>query len=183
MRKKLYEDNKHTSSPKNNKRGCLCKDGKTLVVLSTSGVPLFDAEGNFIGYRGADMDITDQYIAEKKLQVSEEHLRSLMESASGFAIYRLVYDKVSPHSLRVIFVSPSIKGIFGIPDPMKFKSWFENIHPDDVNRLTKANKRAFETNRFNEEFRTYNEKKGEWRWGKKIFQKMFIVLIQQKFNF
>lgn len=142
----------------------LCKDGKTLVVLSTSGVPLFDAEGNFIGYRGADMDITDQYIAEKKLQVSEEHLRSLMESASGFAIYRLVYDKVSPHSLRVIFVSPSIKGIFGIPDPMKFKSWFENIHPDDVNRLTEANKRAFETNRFNEEFRTYNEKKGEWRW-------------------
>ena len=142
----------------------LCKDGKTLVVLSTSGVPLFDAEGNFIGYRGADMDITDQYIAEKKLQVSEEHLRSLMESASGFSIYRLVYDKVSPHSLRVIFVSPSIKGIFGIPDPMKFKSWFENIHPDDVNRLTEANKRAFETNRFNEEFRTYNEKKGEWRW-------------------
>ena len=142
----------------------LCKDGKTLVVLSTSGVPLFDAEGKFIGYRGADMDITDQYIAEKKLQVSEEHLRSLMESASGFAIYRLVYDKVSPHSLRVIFVSPSIKGIFGIPDPMKFKSWFENIHPDDVNRLAEANKRAFETNRFNEEFRTYNEKKGEWRW-------------------
>jgi PAS domain S-box-containing protein len=87
-----------------------------------------------------------------------------MESASGFSIYRLVYDKVSPHSLRVIFVSPSIKGIFGIPDPMKFKSWFENIHPDDVSRLTEANKRAFETNRFNEEFRTYNEKKGEWRW-------------------
>ncbi len=43
----------------------VCKDGKTAVVLSTSGVPLFDAEGNFIGYRGADMDITDQYIAEK----------------------------------------------------------------------------------------------------------------------
>jgi PAS domain S-box-containing protein len=142
----------------------VCKDGKTLVVLSTSGVPLFDAEGNFIGYRGADMDITDQYIAEKKLQVSEEHLRSLMESASGFAIYRLVYDKVSPHSLRVIFASPSIKDIFGIPDPMKFESWFENIHPDDVSRLTEANKRAFEANSFNEEFRTYNEKKGEWRW-------------------
>jgi PAS domain S-box-containing protein len=142
----------------------VCKDGKTVVVLSTSGVPLFDAEGNFMGYRGADMDITDQYIAEKKLRVSEEHLRSLMESASGFAVYRLVYDKESPHSLKVIFVSPSINDIFGIPDPMKFESWFENIHPDDVSRLTEANKRAFETKRFNEEFRTYNEKKGEWRW-------------------
>lgn len=29
MRKKLYYDNRHTSSPKNDKRGCLCKDGKT----------------------------------------------------------------------------------------------------------------------------------------------------------
>ena len=114
----------------------VCKDGKTVVVLSTSGVPLFDAEGNFMGYRGADMDITDQYIAEKKLRVSEEHLRSLMESASGFAVYRLVYDKESPHSLKVIFVSPSINDIFGIPDPMKFESWFENIHPDDVSRLS-----------------------------------------------
>jgi PAS domain S-box-containing protein len=142
----------------------LCKDGKTLVVLSTSGVPLFDAEGNFMGYRGADMDITNQYMAEKKLQESEEHFRSLMESALGFAIYRLVYDNVSPHSLRVIFASPSIKDIFGIPDPMKFESWFENIHPDDVCGLVEANKRAFETNLFNEEFRTYNEKKGEWRW-------------------
>jgi PAS domain S-box-containing protein len=142
----------------------LCKDGKTLVVLSTSGVPLFDAEGNFMGYRGADMDITNQYMAEKKLQESEEHFRSLMESASGFAIYRLVYDNVSPHSLRVIFASPSIKDIFGIPDPMKFESWFEYIHPDDMSRLVEANKRAFETNLFNEEFRTYNEKKGEWRW-------------------
>ncbi len=87
-----------------------------------------------------------------------------MESASGFAIYRLVYDKESPHSLKVIFVSPSIKDIFSISEPMEFKSWFENIHPDDVSRLTEANKRAFETKRFNEEFRTYNEKKGEWRW-------------------
>ena len=142
----------------------VCKDGKTVVVLSTSGVPLFDAEGNFIGYRGADMDITDQYIAEKKLRVSEEHLRSLMESASGFAIYRLVYDKESPHSLKVIFVSPSIKDIFSISEPIEFKAWFDNIHPDDVSRLTEANKRAFKTNRFNEEFRTYNKKKGEWRW-------------------
>ncbi len=146
----------------------LCKDGETVVVLSTSGVPLFDEEGNFRGYRGADMDITDQYVAQEKLRVSEEHLRSLMESASGFAIYRLVHDKESPHSLKVIFVSPSIKDVFSISDPMEFKSWFDNIHPDDVSRLTEANKRAFETNHFNEEFRTYNKKMGEWRWVQSI---------------
>lgn len=142
----------------------VCKDGKTVVVLSTSGVPLFESEGTFIGYRGADTDITDRYIAEEAVRVSEEHLRSLMESASGFAIYRLVYDKASPHSLRVIFVSPSIKDILGIPESMKFETWFEYVHPGDVERMTKANQRAFETLRFDEEYRTYNPKKGEWRW-------------------
>ena len=142
----------------------VCKDGKTIVVLSTSGVPLFDQKGNFIGYRGADLDITDQYIAEKKLQESEEHLRSLMESATNFAVYRLINDEKTPHKLSVKFVSPSAKDILGIPDPMKFESWFENIHPDDRARMSEANRRAFETNIFNEEYRAYNEKKGEWRW-------------------
>lgn len=32
-------------------------DGR-LVVLETSGVPLFDAQGNFTGYRGIDRDVT-----------------------------------------------------------------------------------------------------------------------------
>jgi PAS domain S-box-containing protein len=87
-----------------------------------------------------------------------------MESAAGFAIYRLFYDKESTHSLKVIFVSPSIKDIFSISDPVEFESWFDNIHPDDVSRLAEANMRAFETKRFNEEFRAYNKKMGEWRW-------------------
>jgi len=98
------------------------------------------------------------------LQESEEHLRSLMESATNFAVYRLVGDETTPHELRVKFVSPSAKDILGISEPMKFESWFENIHPDDVSRMTKANQRAFETHRFNEEYRTYNEKMDEWRW-------------------
>ena len=102
--------------------------------------------------------------ARATLQESEEHLRSLMESATNFAVYRLISDETTPHKLKVKFVSPSAKHILGIPDPMKFKLWFKNIHPDDVSRMTEANKRAFETNRFNEEYRTYNEKKGEWRW-------------------
>jgi PAS domain S-box-containing protein len=141
----------------------VCKDGK-MVVLLTSGVPLLDAKGMLIGYRGADTDITDQYDAEESLRKSEEHLRSLMESATGFTIYRLVYDPTSPRSLRVIFVSPSIVDILGLPEPMKFETWFDSVHPDDVDRIARANQRAFKTRRFDEVYRTYNHKKGEWRW-------------------
>jgi len=141
----------------------LSKDGKTVVLL-TIGIPVMDMKGTLIGYRGADSDITDHYNVEESLRNSEEHLRSLMESATGFTIYRLVYDPDSPRSLRVIFVSPSFEDIIGLPESMKFETWFESVHPDDVDRIAKANQQAFKTRRFDEVYRTYNHKKGEWRW-------------------
>jgi len=102
--------------------------------------------------------------ARDALQENEEHLRSLLESATNFAVYRLVSAQASPYKLRVKFVSPSAKDILGISEPLKFETWFENVHPDDLDRLTQANRRAFKTQRFNEEYRAYNKKKGEWRW-------------------
>ena len=50
---------------------------------------------------------------EAALQESEGHLRSLMESASNFSVYRLISDGANPNFLRVVFVSPSITGING----------------------------------------------------------------------
>ena len=139
------------------------KDGK-MAILLTSGVPLLDANGALIGYRGADTNITEQYIAEESLRKSEEHLRSIMESAMGFTIYRLVYDPNSIRSLRVIFVSPSFADIVGLAEPMKFETWFDAVHPDDIDRITMANKQALKTQRFDEVYRIYNDKKKEWRW-------------------
>lgn len=45
----------------------LCKNGNT-VVLETSGVPFFDAEGKVCGYRGIDRDITDRKRAEEEIR-------------------------------------------------------------------------------------------------------------------
>lgn len=42
------------------------KDG-SLVVLETSGVPLYDAEGVFSGFRGIDRDISARKAAEEKI--------------------------------------------------------------------------------------------------------------------
>jgi PAS domain S-box-containing protein len=38
-----------------------------LVVLETTGIPVFDVEGKFRGYRGMDRDITDRKVAEESL--------------------------------------------------------------------------------------------------------------------
>ncbi|MCP3951269.1 MAG: PAS domain-containing protein [Desulfobacterales bacterium] len=109
-------------------------------------------------------DITDRKQAEAALRESEEHLRSLKQSASNFAIFRLAYDESNPHKLKVVFLSTSAKEILGVRDPGKIETWFENMHPDDVERVTKANQDAFESMKFDEEYRTYNKKLGEYRW-------------------
>lgn len=102
--------------------------------------------------------------AKRQLQESEEHFRSLMQSAEHFAIYRLVASTIDPHKLEVVFVSPSIKEIMGVSNPMKFETWFENIHEDDRERVTKANSKAFQTLRFDEIMRINHPHKNEPRW-------------------
>jgi len=49
------------------------KDGRR-VVLETSGVPMLDVRGNFLGYRGIDRDITDRKHAEDVLRMSHNEL-------------------------------------------------------------------------------------------------------------
>jgi len=56
------------------------KDGET-VWLSTSGVPFRDEKGKFLGYRGADTDITERKRFEETLRKSEEAYRNLVETA------------------------------------------------------------------------------------------------------
>lgn len=55
----------------------LHKDGR-LVVLETNGVPFFDSEGQLLGYRGIDRDITDRKHAEEQIQASLQEKEALL---------------------------------------------------------------------------------------------------------
>jgi PAS domain S-box-containing protein len=87
-----------------------------------------------------------------------------METATNFVVYRLAVDETSPYLLKVVFASPSIREILGVKDINNLASWFEQVHPDDLPRAIKANMKAFDTNRFSETGRVWNEKEKNWRW-------------------
>ncbi len=109
-------------------------------------------------------DVTERKQLEQALQESEGHLRSLMESASNFAVYRLALERENSHRPSVVFVSPSIVDIMGISDPMKFDTWFINVDSNDAERAAEAKSRAFKESRFDETMRIYHPKKRDWRW-------------------
>ena len=83
--KKLKKDAFETflrKKPFNNFLNCnLHKNGK-VVWLSTSGFPILDKNRKLLGYRGADVDITERVEAEEALRMSEEKYRRLVETAN-----------------------------------------------------------------------------------------------------
>ncbi len=79
----------------------LHKDGR-LVVLESSGGPIFYVDGQFRGYQGIDHDITGRKKAEKRIYTSEAQYRRLFEAAQD-GILILDADKG-----KIIDVNPFI---------------------------------------------------------------------------
>jgi PAS domain S-box-containing protein len=63
------------------------RDG-VLRWIRTSGKPIFDPAGRFIGYRGIGSDITAEYEAEERARLAQELLRDAVEfMGDGFVLY------------------------------------------------------------------------------------------------
>ncbi len=60
----------------------LHRDGRRLV-LETSGVPVFDADGSFTGYRGIDRDITKRKQVEEALRKISHELEIRVEERTA----------------------------------------------------------------------------------------------------
>lgn len=137
------------------------KDGRKIPYYAQGVSTEIDGRRYVIGI---EIDLTRLRDTERALRESEEHLRSLMETAVNFSVYRIAFEKGDPTDAHVVFVSPSIKKILGIDNPYKLNNWFKNIHPKDVERIVNAHFSLPRNPRVDESMRLFNPFYGKWRW-------------------
>ncbi len=101
------------------------KNGRSVCLL-INGVPVFSSEGEFLGYRGVDKDITDWKLAIQKIRESEDRFRKYFElGLIGMAI-------TSPQK-GWIEVNQRLCDMLGYSrQELLKKTWIEMTHPDDV---------------------------------------------------
>ncbi|MDI6401504.1 PAS domain S-box protein [Balneolaceae bacterium ANBcel3] len=83
------------------------KDGRQ-IWFSTSGIPLME-NGRFLGYRGTVIDITERKKAKEKIQKSEAHLRSLVNSMNDlvFVLNKdLVFEDLKQPLTKKVYLPP-----------------------------------------------------------------------------
>jgi len=102
----------------------LHKCGKR-VVLESSGVPILDSRGKFLGYRGIDRNITERHRATEALYREKEKYRTLVEeSPLGVAIIG--------ENGAYKYINPKFIQIFGytLADIPTGRDWFDRAYPD-----------------------------------------------------
>ena len=140
------------------------KDGSYRWILAR-GMLSLDADGAPQRLIGSHTDITDWKEAEAALKDSETNLRSLLEHAHNFAIYRIAVAPDAPFGGKVALVSPSITAIAGITEPDNFATWFDHLHPEDAPRVIAASRRAMERGEpYDEIARFFHPEKQTWVW-------------------
>ncbi len=113
-------------------------------MISSSGIPIFDENGFFTGYRGSDRDITEQVKAERELARYKDHLETLVaertnelkqsqvqiEAMFENAAYGIAI--INSHTRNFMRVNPFLCRMLGYSGEQLCQKTFKEItHPED----------------------------------------------------
>lgn len=119
-----------------------------------------DPSGNFSAFTGVVMDITEQYLAAKKIERAEESLRMATDAANLGTYYISVID-------HKFYPSAKLKEYFGFgpEEQVTYEAAINQIHPDyrdtAVNMVEKAIKQGI---KFDLEYPIIGHGDGKIRW-------------------
>ncbi|MBD2451443.1 PAS domain S-box protein [Nostoc sp. FACHB-152] len=113
------------------------KDGR-LITLETNGVPIFDADGKFCGYRGMDRDITPRKQAESALRQSETRFQRIATNLPG-VMYQYILRPDGSHEF--LYFSDRSRELFELESAtiqQDANILFNLIHPEDFSSLQQS---------------------------------------------
>jgi PAS domain S-box-containing protein len=106
----------------------LHKDGSPRHV-QTNGVPILDADGALLGYRGLDRDITEQYRLHEALSDSEELFRSLTAIApAGIYVTDAKGGCLYANARWCEMAGMTMQDALG-------EGWIKGVHPEDRDQV------------------------------------------------
>ncbi|MHA3773272.1 PAS domain S-box protein [Verrucomicrobiota bacterium sgz303538] len=134
----------------------IAADGRVVWLRDIVSVKVEDGVTRL---RGIMLDITDQKLAEERLQRKEEHFRKLVENAWDS------FGMVAPDG-TILYVSPTIERMLGFkPEELIGTHGYDWVHPDDVEAVRTLLEKVFagdQTDLRLEEYRS-RHKNGSWR--------------------
>lgn len=134
----------------------VAKNGRRVHVV-THGIPLTGPNGEQLGYRGSDRDVTKQYEAEEKLKESEKKYRLLVENVSD-VLFTLKPDGT------ISYMSPAVKNLSGFEaDDYLGKHFSQFVHKDDLESVAYDFEQLKTGNYYPSEYRI-NTKNGHEVW-------------------
>ena len=122
--------------------------------------PLIDLHGNATGIIAVVTEVTEQVIARKKIEESEEKFRTL---ATEFPLFVWLTDD----KLQTTFLNKTGLDYFNLPQIANIGelSWKKFIHPDDIEKvLAVMNDAARHQKSYTLTMRLKNGRTGEYRW-------------------
>ena len=98
------------------------------VIIETSGIPIFDEDGNFTGYRGIDRDITKRKHLESK---TEEIKKQCIDVVDSLQIINVLLDSEG----KIIYCNKYLLDLTQWKkEEVIGKSWFDTFLPKDIKK-------------------------------------------------
>ncbi|HLF34824.1 MAG TPA: PAS domain S-box protein, partial [Cyclobacteriaceae bacterium] len=132
-------------------------DGEPRLIFE-SGIPLFDADGNFIGYLSVSVDFTSVKDIEKDVIFSDNTFKALAENAP-------VLFKMADEHGHFYYFSKQWIAFSGrhLKDEIR-DGWLKYIHKEDYKTMVETLEQAFATKRKYEVVYRISNKEEEYRW-------------------